>query len=206
MPDPKKFDLDYRPESYWDEHESIFANIKGDLRKNAIRQAAKDGSLEEIPKVLFAESLPGDLRDRLGAIHPQNMGGEYLPDYEEDEIQIAQISLASTTRDVISVRARRVDEWIEYRIEDEYDTEFDCDPTDSRKPLSLGELIALIDGAKDERFESRGLVNNFRTLEMPFDPRERASFVQVSSDYYSQLGDWYGDEAREWLNELLQEE
>jgi len=42
----------------------------------------------------------------LDLIHPSFMGGEYLPDYRRDEIEIARIELESTTSDVISVRAR----------------------------------------------------------------------------------------------------
>jgi hypothetical protein len=34
------------------------------------------------------------------------MGGEYLPNYGRQEVEIARIALASTASDVISLRAR----------------------------------------------------------------------------------------------------
>ena len=44
----------------------------------------------------------------LGGIHPAFMGGEYLPQFGQNEIEIARIVLASVTQDVISIRARRL--------------------------------------------------------------------------------------------------
>lgn len=38
---------------------------------------------------------------------PSWMGGEYLPDSEPGEVEIARIVLQSTTMDVFSIRARR---------------------------------------------------------------------------------------------------
>ena len=35
------------------------------------------------------------------------MSGEYLPDFEGDEVEIARVTLASVTGDVVSIRARR---------------------------------------------------------------------------------------------------
>jgi hypothetical protein len=35
------------------------------------------------------------------------MGGEYLPDYEEGDVEIARIELESTTADVISIRVKK---------------------------------------------------------------------------------------------------
>ena len=51
------------------------------------------------------------------------------------------------TGDMISICARRRRSRSVYRIEDEYGTRFRFKPKTSTQPLSLGELIALIDGA-----------------------------------------------------------
>jgi hypothetical protein len=48
------------------------------------------------------------------------MGGEYLPDLKQDEVEIARITIASTTQDVTSVFARRGKHRIYYRVVDEY--------------------------------------------------------------------------------------
>jgi hypothetical protein len=80
------------------------------------------------------------------------MGGEYLPALLEDEVDIARISLASVTADQISVRAQRVAEGIAYRIVDEYadlGPGYVCHPNWTRRPLTLGELVASIDAAQD---------------------------------------------------------
>ena len=53
-------------------------------------------------------------------IHPSFMGGEYLPDYGRDEVEIARIELDSTTSDVINVRAQPRGKRIRYSVCDEY--------------------------------------------------------------------------------------
>jgi hypothetical protein len=47
------------------------------------------------------------LRQATGAIHPWLMGGEYLPDRQDNEVEIARITIAFTTRDVTCVRLFR---------------------------------------------------------------------------------------------------
>jgi hypothetical protein len=51
------------------------------------------------------------------------MSGEYLPDFEGDEVEIARVTLASATGDIISIRGRHEGGRIHYRIVDEYDDE-----------------------------------------------------------------------------------
>ena len=52
-------------------------------------------------------------------------------------MEIARIELASTTSDVISVRARPAGARILYRVRDEYETEFKLPQKSSRRPFSL---------------------------------------------------------------------
>jgi len=75
-------------------------------------------------------------------MHPRYMGGEYLPDQEEGEVEIARIEIASTTGDVTSVYARRDGIEILYRIVDEYEGDTLSGHTErtSTEPLTLGEL------------------------------------------------------------------
>jgi hypothetical protein len=54
----------------------------------------------------FDESLSNGAREFRGRVHPSLMSGEYLPDYEGDEVEIARVALASVMGDVISIRAR----------------------------------------------------------------------------------------------------
>jgi hypothetical protein len=53
----KKIDMNYRPDSYWDE-DAILANAKGDFRRRQILQAIIDGEVDEIQPPRFADSLP----------------------------------------------------------------------------------------------------------------------------------------------------
>jgi len=213
MPDRNKYALGYRPESYWDEPERLLlANIKGEHRRRKALELIRDGQLETLDKWLIAERLPDEVREALGRIHPVLMGGEYLPDSAGGEVEVARISLQSTTSDVISIRARRTKDNIEYRVVDEYDTVFKFQPKNSKDPLALCEMIDLIDSVEHEGLEGlKGLTSSFRDMNLQIvaeDPegtaqraRELVDFVTVTSSFYSELERWYHEEALEWLQE-----
>ena len=76
------------------------------------------------------------------------MGGEYLPDRRETEVEIARINIDSTTSDVTSVYAKAGKDRILYRVVDEYggDTLTEKRTRSSKPPLSLGGLSAVRDG------------------------------------------------------------
>jgi hypothetical protein len=57
----------------------------------------------------------------LGSIHPMFMGGNYLPETNTDEVEIARIELNSVTYDVTCVFARFQNGTIYYRVVDEYE-------------------------------------------------------------------------------------
>jgi hypothetical protein len=206
MPNERKYDLDYRPTSYWDlsdVHTVLLSRIKGEHRKRDARKLLETGRMEELREILLAEGLDESTLAMVSRMHPMLMGGEYLPDYEEEEVEIARVSLDSTTADVISIRARRTAEGIRYRVVDEYETEYRCVPELSEWLLSTGKLITLIDTA--ESFEIAGLVKPIRDFNVEAndnDPEyaaEMVDFVTVSSDFYPQPGNWYEEEAEEWL-------
>ena len=71
------------------------------------------------------------------------MGGEYLPKIKFNEVEIARISLRSTTYDVSVLYARPVGQRIHYRVVDEYEGETLQEPSKrtSTKPLTMGEMI-----------------------------------------------------------------
>src|SRR5262245_20849225 len=94
------------------------------------------GNVESLEKWILAESVTEADRVALGQHHPALMGGEYLPGYQDEEVEIARVSLQSTTGDVISIRARRERGAIRYRVVDEYGTKIVCSPTESSEPLS----------------------------------------------------------------------
>jgi hypothetical protein len=137
---PEQYNLNYRPTSYWaaGDTRSRIHRIKGQDRKETAWSALSNGEPEQLADPEFDQNLPDDIREFRGSIHPQLMGGEYLPDFVGNEVEIARVSLASVTGDVISIRARFEAGRVHYSIMDEYEDEtvFHYAPTDSAGPLS----------------------------------------------------------------------
>lgn len=209
-PRSAEFDLGFRPASYWDPAgpvEAILQNIKGENRRRMARDFLAGLTPEELGDIdasLLADSLGEDARLRLGAIHPSFLGGEFLPGYIRGEVEIARLVFDSTTRDVISVRARRGRKSgrFRYRVVDEYDTRWEISPASSRLPLTLGQLIRLIDGADGmpPAEPGKSYLQMIWDWQLEFqEPEEIVEFVTVESEVYPQLGDWYEAKALEWL-------
>ena len=199
-------DYEFRPKSYWDISdplEAILKNVKGTNRRQMIRDYWESGRIEELFDTHLLDELGEKERSRLGRIHPTFMGGEYLPDYAEGEVEIARIELESTTADVISIRVKKEGERIAYLIVDEYETEFNILPTHSDKPLTLSELIGLIDGGSEEA--SLGLYYT----QMNYEGGERSiewldqmrHFTRVESVFYPQLNLHYEQLLDLWYEE-----
>jgi hypothetical protein len=68
-----------------------------------IRDYYAAGKLEELFDELLKDSLDDEARDGLSRIDPTFVGGEYLPNYRRQEVEIARITLESTTSDVFSL-------------------------------------------------------------------------------------------------------
>jgi hypothetical protein len=189
------FDIQYRPPSYFwplplDHH--LMGTVKGTTRREILRHLRQG---EAIPQTLAKEALPDELRKAMGRLHPSLMGGEYLTDLAAGEIEIARISLQSVTGDVIVVRARRVPTGIAYRMVDEYETKYRVRPARSKTPLSMLELIRLIESARPSSPTINVLVLN---AESGWD--ELRSFVTVTSPFYSELKGWYTAYLNLWLD------
>ena len=200
MPDPAKYNLDYRPRSYWGPQEvrtHIGARVKGELRRQAAVADADAGCFDP---VVAAESLSEAQRSAAGAVHPWLMGGEYLPDLLPNEVEIARVTMKSTTLDVISVRARKTRHRIVYRIVNEYDGTYALTRKTSVKPLTLRRLIDLMDHAVDG-----GLVGSARSCNYAggTTAEEIYDFETAASAFYPQLGAWYDEANEEWLAEEL---
>ena len=102
-------DLSYRPASYfWPiTHEThAIAAIKGERRRNAIREAYDTNRFTVLDEYYSTPVLHEQDRRALGAIHPSFMGGEYLPNRQETEVEIARINIDSTTSDVTAIYAK----------------------------------------------------------------------------------------------------
>ena len=202
MPDPKNFALHYRPSSYWGPEtleQHFGSRISGEVRRRAVLDDLAAGN--EPPAEVLASKLDESNRQALGAVHPRMMGGEYLPDFSEGEVEIARAVLDSTTMDVISLRARRTRTRILYRIADEYEgaSAYPAHPRTSRNPLTLKQLIHMIDSAYEGGLDGCFRESNYE--EGDSDPADLAHFCKISSTFYRGLSTWYDTKNDEWLAE-----
>lgn len=167
----EKFDLSFRPDTYW-------------------------SGAREIDYPIRAEA-------------PLFGGGSYLPRLAAREVEIAGVALASTTGDVISVRARPVAEGIRFRVVDEYRTRFKVVSPIRSQPLTLGELVEMMDTV--EFGGGVGMVESFLDLNWVghdplYDPGDLREFVLVVSPFYRQLERLYDRRAELWVRRRRREQ
>ena len=208
---PTRFDYDFRPASYFqdlDPETLIVTSILGEERRKDVQRRLASGGVdpELYGEWLTDSKLDNSTRQVLGRMHPTMMGGEYLPSIGQQEIEIARIVLASTTQDVISIRARRTPKFIAYRVVDEYETEYDLAKHRSAKPLTLRELIKFINRTnRDDQDDADrdGLVFSVlaMNLDAGSDPESMRGFVSVHSSFYPDLGRYF-----EWVTEVYLDE
>lgn len=203
----ERIDLDYRPNSYFWASEkgiSLLSDIKGAERRRLYVRALEEGNEGAVPVELSQAVLNEEDRQDLGRIHPAFMGGEYLPTRSRQEVEIARITIASTTQDVTCVYARQVGNRIHYRVVDEYDgsTLDGAGVRTSTKPLKLRELVDFflktwnLIACLDVNFEGDGY------------PRDNVHWfiVDASSSFYSEFGDLVRARVNEWLDSIKQDE
>lgn len=208
------YDLNYRPESYWDHSDplqAILSGISGTARRHMITDFWNAGKFDQLETGLLEDVLNEETRSRLGAFHPFFMGGEYLPPNLPGEVAIVRIQLQSTTFDVIELRARPLsDGKIGLRWVDEYECPF-SPPTDSiNKPFTFKKLIAYIEGTGLEYQGNLPHVYNesnyWAIAGEPEEVESLRSFTSFSSDFYPELAQWAETEIDKWFEQQLAEE
>ncbi len=119
------------------------------------------------------------------------MGGEYLPNRHDTEIEIARINIDSITSDVTSVYAKAGKNRIYYRVVDEYggDTLSEKRTRTSKRPLTLAELVAFFLRAWSLKDVLDG---NDHDLEGAHD------FTHPSSEFYPQFSAAIRAKINEW--------
>ncbi len=179
----KKIDQGYRPDRYFGPanlETHLLSTIKGAERRSLVASRLRNGNAS-FADGLAEPSLPEDLRASWGAMHPAMMGGEYLPDRRVGELEIARITIQSTTQDVTCVYASPGRDRIRYRVVDEYGG--DCleglTKRTSSRPLSLGDLTDFFLGAWDL---VRVLERNFPIGASSFE--EALDFFKGESAFY----------------------
>jgi len=199
---PNQIDLDYRPNSYFWANElavKLSSDIKGAERKALYDASVAESEISILDEFIQKSSLNDLERKLLSKVHPNFMGGEYLPDKDSDEVEIARITINSTTQDVTSVFASLRNNQIHYRVVDEYEGETLSEENEVLKdiPMTLGEIT-------DFFLDTWPL---FEVLEMNFGithlyPEDVKYFIRdASSSFYAQFGELIDLKVDEWLAE-----
>jgi hypothetical protein len=200
----EQIDYNYRPASYWNPQNlrQLIANIKGAERKKRVLRLVEAGRLDEALDFVLADSLSEEERTLAGQEHPALMGGEYLPGYVAAEVEIARVTMASVTQDVISIRTFPKLGRIGYRVVDEYKSNFEIKPASSKRPLSLRQLIRLIDTGNSREKGPVGL----GIIQIQLDCCEVAAesladFMDFSSEFYPDLKKHYWVAIQRWVEQ-----
>lgn len=224
MPTPEAIDLDFRPDSYFSVapirtrtpgQEKLRTRILAMLMADDQDGLAelKGDALDTLLDIARTEKLPTLARETIGKLHPAFMGGQYLPPLAEDEVEIASVHFRTVLADVIVIVASEEQDRIAYHVYDEYETEYRWQPRTSNQPLTLGEMIGLIDSIQlidDSPLpDSKGqihhvLVSNIDPATFTSGREQWESFVRVDSPFYPQLTDYYRETVKLWLTEAEQ--
>jgi hypothetical protein len=174
--------LDYKPKSYFGPRrleEYLISQVKGAVVRERLETLFNEGLYGEVAVLLGEHGVSNTDLKALGAVHPMFMGGNYLPDMGEEEVEIARIEIASTTFDVTSLYAKPDNGVIRYRVVDEYGGDTLSGPSEmtSEEPLTLGEMT-------DFFLNAWPLID---VLEMNFDDdiESALGFFKAKSHFYS---------------------
>ena len=202
---PLAIDLAYRPESYfwaYDNNIKLASDIKGAERKAMYERALKSGDIHLANAIISEPELTHEQRKAQSGIHPSWMGGEYLPNREAQEIEIARITIASTTQDVTCVYAKRGSERIHYRVVDEYEgMTLEARSRTSIRPLALIELFDFFIKGWDlfccleANFSDHGYVKE----------EVQGFIVDASSSFYAEFDDLVRQRVHVWLDKVHEE-
>ncbi len=179
-----EIDLEFRPRSYFRPEaleKFLISKVKGVVLRERLSALFEAGQYDELQNLLSTVAFSDADRKALEAIHPMFMGGNYLPDTKGGEVEIARISIQSTTSDVTCVYARQEEGVIHYRVVDEYDGDTLQGPSETitTVPMALGEFT-------DFFLTAWPLMD---VLEMNFedDVESALGFFSAQSDFYPAL-------------------
>ena len=192
--DVKGVDLSFRPSSRLfplTAEKLLLSRVKGTQRRESLTAAIEQDRLSDLNPFFTQTSLSAEDRRARAAIHPSFMGGEYLPDFEEGELEMARLSLRSVTADVISIRLRRTEVGFVYRIVDEY---MDQDPNgllDEPTTIIVDQPLTMKDFGAFVVQVSR--MDHWCDPESHETEEEAQDFVVATSEFYPEFGDYIAE-------------
>ena len=201
----KNINYAFQPQSYWEDSsvlQALLRDVKGVQRRKMIIDYFENNAIDQLEDAFLQAKLSEEQRKRLGMIHPSFMGGEYLPDCEVDETEIARIELQSTLADVISIRAKREEDEYHYTVVDEHNDTYKLFTETSIDTFTLGELIDFIDYSEQVGGWSGGLSLSYNNSNAEYLSRERLRhFTTISSEIYPELEKHYDNVFSDWASE-----
>lgn len=177
----REIDLEYKPKTYFAPQpllKYLIDQVKGAVVREKLELLLNEGRVQEVHALLDGEGVTTNSIRYLESLHPMFMGGNYLPDMEDGEIEIARIEISSTTHDVTCLFAKMENGKIQYRIVDEYDG----DTLISPKEITTDEPMTL----KDMTDFFLGAWSLIEVLEMNFegDLEPALEFFEAKSKFY----------------------
>jgi hypothetical protein len=204
-PNFHEWDLAFRPADYLvppGPLQAMLVNVKGSSRRDAIRLQVQRG--EPVPEELLGTELDWRTRAVLAQQSPRLLRGEDLPPYRRGEVEIARVTLAAASDEVISIRAARGPSRIRYRVVDEFGTRWSCAPRSSRRPLTLAAMLGLLRSLDDRGTGGDFLARHWREqAEAGCAAAEVIGWLTVDSDFYPQLGGWVEAASWRWVRDYL---
>ena len=209
-------DPNFRPTCYSDFDNPValaLNGINGQMRRTMVRDMmTAEGEQREEYDALLGPIEPNILEERAkdpaGAsalMGPSWLGGEYLPPRSTTEVEIARVILRSVTMDVFSLRARWSGGRYHYRVVDEYGSTFTLCRKTSRRPLTLAQVIEVLQTASVAEWttDAPGVVEPWwdQQARHQWDAEDCTDFAWVESDLYPDLETWYEERAEEWRQE-----
>lgn len=200
MPSQHQCDADYRPDTYWDPRDVLFANILGDIRKACLYDEFKGRRLEDIPAHLFAERLDSVQFRRAREQGKLSVAGELLPDYHPGEVEIARITFSPFRRLVLAFRARQEGPGLRYRAVCDFPSEHVEEICCALQPLSSREIIRLMISIRSRPDQCITILHD---CALAFARKlgwvTAVGSVKVSSVYYPYLQVWHKAWSFEWI-------
>lgn len=174
-------DLNFRPVTYFKPQrleKHLLSKVKGGVVKQYLQSLLREGRISEATDLLCAQGIHQEDVKMLESFHPMFMGGNYLPNIENGEVEIGRIQIKSTTYDVTSVYARLNKGVIKYRVVDEYngDTLTGKAKRSSKQPLTLAEFA--------DFFLNAWPLMEVLKMNFEDDLDESLDFFSADSDFY----------------------
>jgi hypothetical protein len=94
----------------------------------------------------------------------------------------AAITSSASPRRAASAKRRPAGARVAYRIVDEYDCEFTCKPRTTRQPLTLDELVKMIDGSSEDAECS--CANDFTALLAPDNDNAAQAAARIEERFW----------------------